>query len=99
MATAKRTKETTCARTRSPRRAAVVPTGVGDTVALSDFIDAKEWRGDLTVRVAGSDLTFTHLDRVYFPERAIRKADVLRYYARIADVILPFLRHRPAILS
>jgi bifunctional non-homologous end joining protein LigD len=45
------------------------------------------------------DLEFTHLDKVLFPDDAITKGEVLRYYERIADRLLPYLRDRPATLE
>ena len=40
-------------------------------------------------------LTFTHQDKVMFPEVGITKGDVLRFYERIAPRLLPHLRDRP----
>jgi bifunctional non-homologous end joining protein LigD len=45
------------------------------------------------------NLTFTHLDKLLFPDDGITKGDVLRYYERIADRLLPYLRDRPASLE
>jgi bifunctional non-homologous end joining protein LigD len=45
------------------------------------------------------DVTFTHLDRVLFPEDGITKEDVLDFYRRIAPRLLPFLRDRPVTLE
>jgi bifunctional non-homologous end joining protein LigD len=44
-------------------------------------------------------LEFTHLDKVLYPDDGITKGDVLRYYERIADRLLPYLRDRPATLE
>lgn len=49
-----------------------------------------------TVRVAGVRLT--HPDRVMYPEQGVTKADVARYYERVADRILPHLTDRPLSL-
>ena len=53
-----------------------------------------------TVHVEIDDKPFrlTHLDKVYFPEPGYRKRDLLAYYYRISDRILPFLEHRPLVL-
>jgi bifunctional non-homologous end joining protein LigD len=40
-------------------------------------------------------LTFTHQDKVMFPEVGITKGEVLRFYERIAPRLLPHLRDRP----
>jgi bifunctional non-homologous end joining protein LigD len=38
---------------------------------------------------------FTHTDKIMFPEAGLTKGDVLEFYERIADRLLPFLRDRP----
>jgi bifunctional non-homologous end joining protein LigD len=44
-------------------------------------------------------IKITNEDKIMFPEVEITKGDVLRYYARIADRILPHLRDRPITLE
>jgi bifunctional non-homologous end joining protein LigD len=51
------------------------------------------------VIVDGRTLELTHLDRVLYPEAGFTKADVLGYYARVADVLLPHLAGRPMTLK
>ncbi len=46
--------------------------------------------------VAG--VRISHPDRVVYPDDAVTKARVARYYAAVADHILPHLRSRPAAL-
>lgn len=49
-----------------------------------------------TVTIEGRRLTLTNLDKVLYPETGTTKADVLDYYARIADALIPHARNRPA---
>jgi bifunctional non-homologous end joining protein LigD len=42
--------------------------------------------------------TFTHLDKVYFPQAGLTKGDVVDYYRAVARWILPHLRDRPLTL-
>jgi bifunctional non-homologous end joining protein LigD len=49
-----------------------------------------------TVNVGGHRLTLTHLDKVLYPETGTTKADVLGYYAEIADLLIAHAAHRPA---
>jgi bifunctional non-homologous end joining protein LigD len=42
---------------------------------------------------------FTHTDKVLFPDAGITKGDVLDFYRRVADRLLPFLRDRPVTLE
>ncbi len=38
---------------------------------------------------------FTHIDKMMFPEAGVTKADLLRYYEKIAPKLLPHLKDRP----
>ncbi|WP_420111197.1 ATP-dependent DNA ligase [Pseudactinotalea sp.] len=50
---------------------------------------------EATVAVDGVQLRVTNLDKVLYPETGTTKADVLRYYAQIADVMVPHCADRP----
>lgn len=43
-------------------------------------------------------LAFTHLDKVFFPERGYTKGDAIEYYRKITPYILPHLLDRPLTL-
>jgi bifunctional non-homologous end joining protein LigD len=47
------------------------------------------------IRRGGKIVRLTGLDRVWWPDTGIRKADVVDYYRRIAPFLLPHLRDRP----
>src|SRR5690242_5084677 len=51
---------------------------------------------DQTVTIDGHRLKLTNLDKVLYPETGTTKADVLDYYARVADVLIPHAANRPA---
>jgi bifunctional non-homologous end joining protein LigD len=53
---------------------------------------------DQLVEVEGRRLKVTNLDKVLYPETGFTKGQVIDYYARIAPVLLPHLRDRPATL-
>ncbi len=42
---------------------------------------------------------FTHLDKIFWPKERFTKGHVIRYYERVADLILPYLRNRPMVLN
>jgi bifunctional non-homologous end joining protein LigD len=42
---------------------------------------------------------FSHLDKVLYPDDGIRKQDVVDYYERVADVMLPHIKNRPLMLQ
>lgn len=44
---------------------------------------------------AGAKLEFSHLDKVFWPEKGYTKGDLIEYYQKIGDVMLPYLKNRP----
>jgi bifunctional non-homologous end joining protein LigD len=40
-------------------------------------------------------LNLTNLDKIYFPKAKISKGDLVDYYRRVADFILPYIKNRP----
>ncbi|MFD0852935.1 ATP-dependent DNA ligase, partial [Actinomadura adrarensis] len=51
-------------------------------------------RKKTTVEVEGRDLTLSNLDKNLYPE--FTKGEVIDYYVRIAPVLIPHLKDRPA---
>lgn len=49
-----------------------------------------------TVEIDGRRIAVTNLDKVMYPETGTTKADVLRYYAEIAELMVPYTANRPA---
>jgi bifunctional non-homologous end joining protein LigD len=47
------------------------------------------------VHIAGRELELSNLDKVMYPESGFTKGEVIDYYVRMADVLLPHLRDRP----
>ena len=50
------------------------------------------------VDVDGRTLSISNLDKVLYPEAGFTKGEVLDYYARVAEAMLPHLRDRPLTL-
>lgn len=42
---------------------------------------------------------FSHLDKIFWPKERFTKGHVIRYYDRVADLILPYMRNRPLVLN
>ncbi|MFZ3243847.1 MAG: non-homologous end-joining DNA ligase, partial [Candidatus Acidiferrales bacterium] len=53
---------------------------------------------EIFAEVDGRRLRLTNLNKVYFPEDGITKRELLAYYARVAPLLLPFLKDRPLVL-
>jgi bifunctional non-homologous end joining protein LigD len=60
-------------------------------------------RGRTTERRAlartSQSVEFTNEDKILFPELGITKGDILRFYERVADRLIPHLRGRPMTLE
>ena len=52
----------------------------------------------MDVESDGHRVHLTHLNKIYFREVGLRKRDLLAYYYRMAEYILPFLKDRPMVL-
>jgi bifunctional non-homologous end joining protein LigD len=49
----------------------------------------------IRVHIAGRELELSNLDKVLYPATGFTKGEIIDYYVRIADVILPHMRGRP----
>ncbi len=52
-----------------------------------------------TVEVAGHKISLTNLEKVLYPGARFTKAQVIDYYIRVADYLLPHLKDRPVTLK
>jgi bifunctional non-homologous end joining protein LigD len=71
----------------------------GPSVSVKEFLALKKPKGDLILEIEGERVPVTSLDRVYWPDEKLTKFDLLSYYLKISDLIMPFLKDRPAILQ
>ncbi|EKE30311.1 MAG: DNA ligase D [uncultured bacterium (gcode 4)] len=46
-----------------------------------------------------SKVAFSNLDKIYFPEKNLKKWDIIDYYKKISSYILPYLKDRPESLK
>ncbi len=51
------------------------------------------------IRAGGRRVTLTNLQKVFWTESGITKGDLLRYYARMADALLPHVRDRAMVMK
>jgi bifunctional non-homologous end joining protein LigD len=71
----------------------------GTVVTIEEFLSLDRPKGDLLLKVGREQVSVTSLDRVYWPDEKLTKFDLLSYYLKVADYIMPFLQDRPAILQ
>jgi bifunctional non-homologous end joining protein LigD len=50
-------------------------------------------------KINGHSLTFSNLDKVFWPEEKYTKRDMINYYYQVAPYILPYLENRPQSLN
>jgi len=68
-------------------------------VTVPEFLSLDRPKGDLNLQVERELVSLTSLERIYWPDEKLTKFDLLCFYLRIADLIMPFLKDRPAILQ
>lgn len=75
--------------------------GKNDRASLLDQLTAIEKRGgDGSLDFGdGKALKISNLGKIFFPKEKYTKGDLMRYYARIADFILPVMQDRPLVLK
>jgi len=88
--------------TATPAPAVVrAPEVVGRVLNTKPQIEAELFKGrseTVTIELDGKRLRLSNLNKVYFPESRHTKRNLLAYYYRMADFILPFLGDRPLVL-
>src|SRR5437764_15097911 len=66
--------------------------GRGSVVIPADAVNAE-------LTVGGKKVALTNLQKPFWPELGITKGDLLRYYAAVADVLLPHLVDRAMVMK
>ena len=77
------------------------PQIVGKVLSTKSQIETELFKGraeTITLEVEGKRFRLTHLNKVYFPESGFTKRNLIAYYYRMADFVLPFLKDRPLVL-
>ncbi|HWY07443.1 MAG TPA: DNA ligase D [Candidatus Acidoferrales bacterium] len=87
----------------APAAPAVVraPEIVGRVLNTKAEVENELFKGrseSVTIELDGKRIRLSNLNKVYFPESGYTKRDLLAYYYRMADSILPFLRDRALVL-
>ena len=77
------------------------PEVVGSVLTDKKKIEVELFSGkseSVTIELDGKRLRFSNLNKIYFPESAITKRELIAYYYAMADYILPFLKDRALVL-
>jgi len=54
---------------------------------------------NVVLPVDGKEVRLTNLRKIFWPELGLTKGDLLRYYAAVADVLLPHVRNRAMVMK
>lgn len=71
----------------------------GKAQPVEDVLTAENAKGDVLVRVDSTDVCLTNVNKVYWPDEGYTKLDLIRYYYKVAEFIVPHLTDRPLILQ
>ena len=78
-----------------PPAGAAAPAGDED----ASLRPVRRVRGGEEVEIAGRRLKLTNLDKVLYPRTGFTKRDLIEYYRRVSDALLPHLHDRPLTLK
>ena len=56
-------------------------------------------RSSTRTTIGGRELSVSNLEKVLFPEHGFTKGQLIDYYVRIADVMLPHISERPLTMK
>ncbi|WP_205511167.1 non-homologous end-joining DNA ligase [Longitalea arenae] len=91
--------------TVTPKRAAPKPEAAGtgrrkkQTASQLPKGFLNDTEKEQVVIINKKELTFTNLDKTYWPAEKITKRDLLNYYERIAPYIMPYMKDRPQSMN
>ncbi|MFN2407563.1 MAG: non-homologous end-joining DNA ligase [Pyrinomonadaceae bacterium] len=71
----------------------------GTIVTVEEFLSLERPKGDMLLEIDRQRVSVTSLDRIYWPDEKLTKFDLLCFYLKVADYIMPYLKDRPAILQ
>ncbi len=87
--------------TLEPPSVVHAPFAVGKILSTEAQIETELFKGhadNVTLELDGKRFRLGNLNKVFFPESGYTKRDLLAYYYRIANYVLPFLKDRPLVL-
>jgi len=95
-------KSEVAATEKTPKTPSGVPAPiVAKVLSTAMQIETELFKGhaeNVTMDLDGKRFRLSNLNKVYFPESGYTKRDLLAYYYRMANYVLPFLKDRPLVL-
>lgn len=73
----------------------IAPKKVGDSKSTKKTAQASSSSGTDFIEISGVKVPISNLEKVYWPGEGIRKYDLIDYYLKMAEVMLPYLKDRP----
>jgi bifunctional non-homologous end joining protein LigD len=80
------------------RRTSKEPLGAG-AISASDFLKGPGVGSNAKLDLNGGVVEVSNLDKVFWPDEHYAKGDLVRYYLQVSDLIIKYLKDRPAILA
>jgi bifunctional non-homologous end joining protein LigD len=71
-------------------------------LASRDEIEKELFEGEresVILEITAKPVRLTNLNKIYFPEARYTKRDLIAYYYRVAEYLLPFMKDRPLVLQ
>lgn len=50
------------------------------------------------MKIGGHEIEISRPDKIFFPDEGITKGEIIDYYARVAEVMVPHIRHYPVVM-
>jgi bifunctional non-homologous end joining protein LigD len=65
----------------------------------SHAVEIPKGESEVEIRIDGSAIQLTNLEKLFWPDEGITKRDLLQYYADISAVLLPYLVDRAMVMK
>ncbi|MFV2000607.1 MAG: DNA ligase D [Acidimicrobiia bacterium] len=84
---------------RQPVFVALVPDASIDDVQTIDEAEPRHQRDETALTTTVNDEPSTNTEKIFWPGEGFTKGDLLAYYAKVSDHLLPYLIDRPIVLD
>lgn len=70
-----------------------------ETMNADKLFSNRHPSGSAKLSIDDHIVSLTHMEKIYWPDEGITKGNLLRYYYKVSEYILPYLKNRPLILK